>query len=594
MLKNRTLYFGDNLEILREKFPSDEGYFDLIYLDPPFNSKKSYNILFKEGLVESPAQVHAFEDSWHWTQETMTVFEELTGVRQSKTTISKEISDLMIGFEKIIGHNDLMAYLTMMSIRLIELYRVLKDTGSLYLHCDPTASHYLKIVLDAIFGKENFRNEIIWRRTGSHNKMLRYAPIHDTILFYTKTEKYKWTSPKRPYMKGHIDEYFIKDERGYKTNYYGNVLTGSGKRGGDSGKPWRGFDPTAKGRHWAIPKAVLDEIDEDLSNLTTQQKLDRLFELDYIKIIPDQSLPIYERYLKSDDGQFLHDIWAFQPYTNGTLFGTNEGIDEDVRWLSTKSKERLGYPTQKPEGVLERIIKASSNEGDWILDPFCGCGTTVSVAENLNRNWVGIDITTLAINLINHRLWKQFKDKFRGENVKIEVEGLPKDLHGAQTLWNKDPFEFQYWVLDKVGATPLSSRNKKGADEGIDGIYTFKDIGEDDKGAFKRLIVSVKGGKNISVKDVRDLKGVIEREGAEGGLFITLHKPTEPMVKEAMMGGFFKNRLFNKEFMKLQIITVEDLLTGKKPEIPSGSYEINYYKEASKASNRETHQQKAL
>jgi DNA modification methylase len=296
----------------------------------------------------------------------------------------------------------------MMAVRLVELHRILKPTGSLYLHCDPTASHYLKVVLDSIFGKSQFRNEITWRRTGGHGKAKRYAPIHDIILFYSKTDAYKWNATKRPYMKGHVEQYFIYDEKGWRTNYYGNVLTGSGLRGGESGKPWHGFDPSAKGRHWAIPGEIVEEIredtDEDLSVLGQHQKLDRLLELGYVKIIEGQAWPIYERYIKPEEGQTASDIWAYQPYTSGTVFGTDKGIDDDVRWLSPNDQERLGFQTQKPVGLLERIIKASSGTGDMILDPFCGCGTSVVAAPSLGRRWIGIDVTWLAIDKIERRL----------------------------------------------------------------------------------------------------------------------------------------------------------------------------------------------
>jgi len=303
-----TLYFGDNLDILRQHI-ADESI-DLIYLDPPFNSKRDYNLLFKTPKGQSSeAQITAFEDSWHWGEQAEQEFKEI--LDQSNTAAAEMIQSL----RRFLHENDMMAYLVMMCNRLLELHRVLKPTGSLYLHCDPTASHYLKIVIDAIFGPEQFRNEIIWRRTGAHNKSQRYAPLHDVILFYSKTADFVWNYPKHPYMKGHIEANFIKDEHGYRTNYYGNVLTGSGTRNGESGKPWRGFDPTAKGRHWAIPGALLEDIGEDISHLTQHQKLDRLFELGYIKIVKGQAWPIYERYLKSDDGQPVSDIWAYQPYT---------------------------------------------------------------------------------------------------------------------------------------------------------------------------------------------------------------------------------------------------------------------------------------
>ncbi|WP_326944229.1 site-specific DNA-methyltransferase [Amycolatopsis sp. NBC_01307] len=358
-LETGVLYCEDNLRQLT-RIPDNSV--DLIYLDPPFFSNRNYEVIWGD-----EAEVRSFEDRWA---------------------------------------GGITLYIEWMRDRARELHRVLKDSGSLYLHCDPHASHYLKVMLDEIFGQSMFRNEIVWRRTGAHGKARRYSPIHDTILFYTKSNSYIWNKIKRPYMKGHVKEHFIQDESGWRTNYYGNVLTGSGRRGGLSGMPWRGIDPTSKGRHWAIPRALLDEIDDDLSSLTQHEKLDRLLELGLIMLNPDNYWPSYQHYITPQDGTTVPDIWAYQPYTEGAVFGTNEGVDSDVRWLSTRDKERLGYPTQKPEALLRRIIEASSNTGDLILDPFCGCGTTVTVAEKMSREWIGIDISPTAVNIMEARIRK--------------------------------------------------------------------------------------------------------------------------------------------------------------------------------------------
>ena len=560
-MSQNVLYYGDNLKMMRH---INDGSIDLIYLDPPFNSKADYNVLYKEPSGDqSEAQMTAFDDTWHWTKETELTF----------TTILEEapiaVIEVMRSFRDFVGEkNDMMAYLTMMCIRLLEMKRVLKDTGSIYLHCDPTASHYLKILLDTIFGAKNFRNEIIWRRTGSHLAR-RYSPIHDTILFYSKTDQYMWNYPKKPYMNGHVEEYFVKDEKGYRSQYYGNVLTGSGLRNGESGQPWRGVDPSAKGRHWAIPKALIEDIEDDISELTQHQKLDLLYELGYIKIEPGQAWPVYERYLKPGDGVPIPDIWAFQPYTRGTVFGTDAGIDEDVRWLSPRDRERLGYQTQKPEALLERIIKASSKEGDVVFDPFCGCGTTITVANRLNRKWIGIDITHLAINLIKSRL----KDMFASYAKKdYQVIGEPEDLAGAKQLASENRYQFQWWALSLVeGARPYRDK-KKGADTGIDGFLYFAD----EKDKVKKAIIQVKSG-NISVKDIRDLGHVIDREEAPIGIFITLDRPTSPMEKEAVIKGFYKSITLNKSFSRLQILTIEQLLSGVSPETPPT---ISPYKQA--------------
>jgi site-specific DNA-methyltransferase (adenine-specific) len=534
-LQNRTLYFGDNLEILREKIP-DESV-DLIYLDPPFNSNRNYNILYKEGLVDSPAQVQAFEDSWHWTQEAERVFEELVGLKSSQTKINQNISDLMLALEKMIGKNDMLAYLTMMAIRLIELKRVLKSTGSIYLHCDSTASHYLKIVMDAIFGKENFRNEIIWQRTHAHGGgETGFSRVHDTILFYSKSDNFIMNRQHQPYSESYIKNFFIHNDR--KGRYRLVVAHGPGASGSDY--VWKG-KTVPQGRHWAYKKERMEE-------------LDREGKLYYSKT----GMPYVKQYLDEKSGTLVSDIWT------------------DIEVIHSQSKERLGYPTQKPEALLERLIKASSNDGDWVLDPFCGCGTTVAVAEKLNRKWIGIDITTLAINLIKSRM----QNKFANKNIQINVDGLPRDLSGAKELAHKNRFEFEYWALSLVNAMPSqdkSKENMRGADKGVDGNINFykKLRGGQEVG---KAIVQVKSG-HVKRNDIAMLKGDIARENAEAGLFITLEEPTQPMEEEVAGAGSFTVDYSKNEFPKIQILAVEELLHGKKPDLPAGWYHP-HHKEA--------------
>ena len=552
------LYFGDNLDILRNHVA--DASVDLIYLDPPFKSDANYNILFQEKTgQQSAAQITAFEDTWHWDEGSALAYRDVV------TNAPGKLSDLLQAMHAFLGGSDMMAYLTMMAQRMVELHRVLKDTGSIYLHCDPTASHYLKLLLDSVFGTVNFRNEIIWRRTGTHNKVQRFAPIHDVILFYSKSNNYKWKGTKRPYMKGHVEEYFVQDEIGWRTNYYGNVLTGSGTRGGESGKPWREFDPTPKGRHWAIPRRLLEEVDEDLSNLSQHEKLDRLYELGFIKVKEGQAWPVYEHYISPDDGQAVSDLWAYQPYTEGTVFGRETGVDTDVRWLSTTDQERLGYPTQKPEALLERIINASSNEGDVVLDPFCGCGTAIAAAERLNRRWIGIDVTHIAITLIRHRLQDTFKDQLKS----YDVIGQPQDLESAKALALESEhdgrYQFEWWALSLVGARPAGDRKKKGADSGIDGVISFFD---DNSGKPKRVVVQVKSG-HVTRNQIATLNSDREREKAEIGLFITLQSPTGPMESEAAAVGFYTPEHFpDAHYPRIQILTIEELLNGKRAEYP--------------------------
>jgi site-specific DNA-methyltransferase (adenine-specific) len=528
------LYYGDNLKVLRESIK--DSSVDLIYLDPPFNSNASYNVLFKgpQGN-DSTAQIEAFDDTWQWGEEAETAFAE---VLRSPNGAAAEMLRAMRAF---LGENAMMAYLAMMAVRMLELHRVLKPTGSLYLHCDPTASHYLKILLDAVFGARNFRNEIIWRRTGAHNSAKRFGPIHDVILFYSKSDQYRHRSVFTPYLRGHVDMFFKKrDKRGH---YWTNSLHGAGTRNGDSGRVWRGYDPTAAGRHWAIPKDLVLSFGID-PELPQHEKLDALYELGLIDL-PETGLPTYRQYLESSPGQLLQDIWAFQPHTKGCLYGTEQGIDEDVRWIPPRDKtERLGYPTQKPVALLERILNASSNPGDVVLDPFCGCGTTVHAAQKLGREWIGIDVTHLAIGLIEKRLRDAFAD------VAFTTHGVPTDLGGAQALAEADKHEFEKWALSLIDATP-GNQGKKGADGGFDGNRYF--------GKSNRAIVSVKGGRNVGVSMIRDLDSVVARLKADVGILLTLVPPTKPMQAEAAAAGQFELDGFNP-VPRLQVVTIEEAL----------------------------------
>lgn len=526
-MKNRTLFFGDNLEILRQKVP--DGIFDLIYLDPPFNSNRNYNVLFKEGLRDSPAQVHAFEDSWHWSHESKENFDHLV------TKTNQDISNLMLALEQTIGHNDMMAYLTMMTVRLIELHRVLKKTGSIYLHCDPTASHYLKIVMDVIFGKKNFRNEIVWKRSVPHNDANKFGSRHDIILYFGKTENPTWNKIYAEHSTEYIKNFYkTKDEKGRP--YQLTSVTAPGGRGPK-------YEFLGIVRNWRYTKENMEKLYKEGNIIQTKAG----------------TVPRFKRYLDEQKGVPLQDIW------------------DDIKFIQGRSDEFLGYPTQKPVSLLERIVKASSKKGDWILDPFCGCGTTIAAAEKLKRNWVGIDITMLSINLVKHRLEKQF-----GLGVKqMNVDGVPADLSGAKALFNKDPFEFEYWVLDLVNAMPAQSKSKenmRGADKGIDGVITFHKDVDNGKWKYGKIIVQVKGGK-VQRNQIATLKGDVEREKADGGLFITLENPTAPMKSEAVDAGSFSVHFSKEEFPKIQILTVEELLSGKKPNLPLG-FAKNYFKEA--------------
>jgi site-specific DNA-methyltransferase (adenine-specific) len=542
--KNK-LYYGDNLEVL-SRYVKDESV-DLVYLDPPFNSRQDYNVLFaeKDGS-QSSSQIHAFEDTWEWNTDAMRAYEEI--VEQGG-----RVADTMRAFKTFLFNTDMMAYLAMMAPRLVELRRVLKQTGSIYLHCDPTASHYLKILMDAVFGPQFFKNEVIWKRTSAHVNPKRWGPVHDTLLFYSKGQNVEWNNVLQAYDESHIAaKYGNEDEKG---RFALSDLSGAGTRGGDSGLAWRGFNPTEKGRHWAVPK---DEVialvgEARFEQMTTQQKLDLLDEKGYIYFPKrgrngEAGLPRFKRYLES--GMPVQDVVT------------------DISPINSQAQERLGYPTQKPEALLERIIKASSNEGDLVLDPFCGCGTTVQVAQHLKRRWIGIDITHLAIGLIKKRLSDAFGPEIKST---YDVIGEPTDYAGAAQLAEEDKYQFQWWALGQVGARPTDQ--KKGADRGIDGRLYFHD---DDSGKSRQIVFSVKGG-HITASQVRDLAGVLSREKAEIGAFITFDEPTKPMLREAADAGLYKSS-DGSTYARLQILTIQQILDGKQPDYPAHRRDATFKK----------------
>ena len=526
------LYFGDNLNVLREHIP--DASVDLIYLDPPFNSDATYNVLFEEKSGEdAAAQIMAFEDTWHWTIESERAYREVV------IDGPDQLGKLLQAMREFLGQNDMMAYLTMMAQRLAELHRVLKPTGSIYLHCDPTASHYLKLFMDAVFGHRQFQNDIIWRRTSAHAGALRYGRNYDSLLFYTKSGEHQWNDPVVPHDQAYLDRFYrFQDERG---RFRLSDLTAAGTRRGASGRPWRGVNPTDVGRHWAIPQGTTDP---DLKGLTTQEKLDLLDNRGRIYWPPEGTVPSYKRYLDEvAEGQLAQALWT------------------DIRPIGAQARERLSYPTQKPEALLERIINASSNEIDVVLDPFCGCGTAVAVAERLKRRWIGIDITHLAISLMKHRL----HDTFGTELSDYTVVGLPEDLESARALAEESSDrrrrQFQLWACSLVDARP----EKEGPDGGIDGRINFFD---DNSGKAKRIIVQVKSG-HVNRGMIATLKGDMEREDAAIGIFITLEAPTEPMRQEAIAAGFYEpEALPGNQYPKVQILTIEQLLDGAEPDYP--------------------------
>ena len=514
------LYFGDNLNILRD-YVADESV-DLIYLDPPFNSNATYNVLFREREGdESAAQIAAFEDTWHWSMDSESAYQEVV------TEGAGKVADLLAAMRSFLGQNDMMAYLTMMTQRMIELHRVLKPTGSIYLHCDPTASHYLKLLMDAVFGAGNFRNEITWKRTstvkGNFGQGTKFWPRDaDVLLFYAKSGKYYFEQQFEAYSQDYVDKAYRHIEPGTGRRY--RLVSMIGPGGAAKGNPR--YEVVGVTRYWRYSEERMQELIDQ--GLVVQSK--------------PGGVPHRKYYLDEGKGVPIQSVW------------------DNIGNLQASATERLGYPTQKPEALLERIIRASSNEGDVVLDPFCGCGTAVAAAERLNRRWIGIDITHLAITLIRHRLHDTFGDELRP----YEIIGEPTDVASARALAVQDRYQFEWWALGLVDARPANDR-RRGADSGIDGYINFFD---DNSGKPKRIIVQVKSG-HVNASQIRDLKGVLNRESAEIGLFITLEPPTGPMRQEAVAAGFYTPEHFpDAQYPRLQILTIDQLLARQQVEYP--------------------------
>ena len=531
------LFFGDNINVLCEHL-ADESV-DLIYLDPPFNSKRDYNLLFKSPKGhESEAQIEAFKDSWSWGNQAECEFDEIV---HGKNT---DVSEIMQALRRFLGENDMMAYLTMMANRLLELHRVLKPTGSLYLHCDPTASHYLKIVLDGVFGKLNFRNEITWKRTSGHNDARHaFGEVADNILFYTKGEETTFNVQYIPYSQEYLDAFYVHADPDGRKWRRGDLRSPSPRPNltyDYKASNGRIYKPHPNG--WAMSLEKMKELDKK-GRLHFPAKEDGRIQL--------------KRYLDEQPGQPCTNIW------------------DDISPIHALTAERLGYPTQKPLALLERIISTSSNEGDVVLDPFCGCGTAVHAAQKLKRKWIGIDITHLAISLIEKRL----KDGF-GAKCKFEVHGTPKDLDAARDLATRDKYQFQWWAVSLVEAQPFQGK-KKGADGGIDGLKFFHDV---DKAGARKIVVSVKGGGNLKADDIRSIMAVRERESAEIALFISLEEPTRGIIADAASAGFYESAT-GKKFPRVQLLTIEGLLSGKqRAEHPDHQPDLNF-KKAKQESN---------
>jgi site-specific DNA-methyltransferase (adenine-specific) len=519
-ITENTLFYGDNLNILRD-YILDESV-DLIYLDPPFNSNRSYNVLFKdESGSESEAQITAFEDTWHWPQAAQTYRELLTDAPE-------QVSQLMSSLKSIVGTK------SQMTARLVELHRVLKNTGSLYLHCDSTASHYLKIILDTIFGPQNFRSEIIWKRQSAHSDAkTRFPDVTDTILFCSKSKSAKFVPQYGQHDPKYIENFYRFDDQDGRGPYTLADMASPNPRP-NMMYEWLGYPYPAKG--WRYQRETMQKLHDD-GRIWYPLHEDGTFDT--------SKRPRLKRYLNEQEGSIITNVWT------------------DIQPLHDVAAERLGYPTQKPLALLERIIAASSNPGDVVLDPFCGCGTAIAAAQKLGRRWIGIDITHLSIALQKYRLEAMFP------GIHFNVIGEPRDVGAARHLAQSDRYQFQWWALSLIRAKPLGGQEgskigKKGSDRGIDGVITFIDDSSDKA---KRVLVQVKSG-HVKSGDVRDLAGTVQRENAAIGVFITLDPPTREMLTEAAEAGSYHSPGWHKAYPRVQILTIAELLHGAEIQMP--------------------------
>lgn len=525
IVRNR-LYNGENLAILRGGEITPESI-DLVYLDPPFNSNQNYNVIFKELTGLRPVvQAEAFKDTWVWNQNAMNAFHDTI------ETAPPNVVRRMLGFRSMIGESDVLAYLSMMAPRLVELHRVLKPTGTLYLHCDDTSSHYLKLLLDAVFDPRNFRNEVIWKRTNARSTKKRWPRVHDVLLVYARSPAVKFNRLLVKADKAKMPHTLITGPDGKKYQTY--EMTGAGiTKKGESGKPWRGFDPSALGRHWGQSHAVMD--DWDKKGLIHWPK--------------SGSAGGFPR--RRDE----------KPFEEDSRMVTVGDVWTDIDRINQSAKEKLPWPTQKPELLLERIIEASTSPGDIVLDPFCGCGTAVAVAHEMGRKWIGIDHSMFATDVIQQRLIDRY-----GEDVKQSYEFIPKPVTAQDARKLKDtPFLFEWWAIERAGAQP--SARRKGADKGIDGRIYFREYSGAGRIEAKQVVISVKSGKTFPAH-VRELRGVIEREDAAIGVLITMNKPTKAMIAEAASAGRYYSETWNVSYPRLQIVTVDDLMEDKPVDYP--------------------------
>ena len=521
MTKMNRLFYGDNLPVLREHV-ADESV-DLVYLDPPFNSNRSYSVIFGKKISDDAnAQIQALDDTWHWTPETDRLYRDIL------VWTNTDVADAMEAFRRLLGESDAMAYLVMMAPRLYELRRVLKPTGSLVLHCDPTMSHYLKVLLDSMFGAENLRNEIIWQRTGSKGlQTVRLASNHDVLLVYGKTAKATWNKDAA------FISYDLSDLPAKTAAKYSNIEPGTGRR---------------------YELKDLTNPNPDRPNLTyeflgvtkvwrwTKERMQKAYDEGLVVQTAPGRVPRVKKYLDEQKGLPIGDVWS------------------DIPPLNSQAAERLGYPTQKPLALLERLLSLMTNPGDVVLDPFCGCGTTVDAAQKLGRRWIGIDITYISVDLIIKRLMATHGQSVMDE---VDVDGIPYDIQSAQSLFDRSPFDFERWAVSMLHAQP---NEKQVGDKGIDGVRRFML----DNSRVGKALVSVKGGKNVQPTFVRDLAGTVaQARDAQLGVLITLNDELTRGAQQVIdTSGVWTHPANGQDFPVLQHISVREMLAGKRPNLP--------------------------
>ena len=515
------LYYGDCLTVM-DGLGND--FVDLIYLDPPFKSQRDYNAIYKDETGRPlPDQIEAFCDQWTLDEETERAI-RVQPVLMREAGIDDDVAEFWRLWMQALRNTNpsLLAYLTYMVQRLLPMRGILKPTGSIYLHCDTTASHYIKVLMDAIFGHKNFRNEVVWKRTGSHSDAKAMGSVHDVIFLYTASDKFVWNKTFQNYDQSYIESHYrYQDEAGRR--YRTDNVTAGGLTGGGYEYEWNGVK-----KLWRYPEERMREL-HDKGRLRYTRT----------------GTPEYIRYLDEMPGVALSDVWT------------------DISPINSQAKERLGYRTQKPVALLERIIKASSNPGDVVMDPFCGCATTIEAAEKLGRKWIGIDI---AIHAIKRVAKVRLEDRLGlVEGRDFTVDGVPQTWEGAQDLWERDKYHFQKWAVEQVDGFVTSKRT---ADGGIDGRIYF-DLPEHE--GFQSMALEVKGGKNVGISVLRELLGVLENDQAKMAGLIVLHEPSDRQLTsfKRFMGEAGDLDVHGVLYARLQILTVDQILSGETFKVPS-------------------------